>query len=146
MNKPKLSPTQHTLLAKLCALEGVISRWHGGFWVPDGVPPVRQDDQGYSIPAYYVGLGTVRAMEKLGLLEVFHRNNCPVFAQPRRLTEKARIMHCIQEETVARSRQGSASSGMTRAVKSRSQREDANPPGSQIIDLMAALKASLARR
>ena len=63
---PKLSPTQAQAVAVIKARGGKIERWPGGFWTTPGI----EFDQrpGYRVPNWYVGAGTVKALEKLGVL------------------------------------------------------------------------------
>ena len=65
-----LTPTQREVIERLKA-EGATRRvrWSGGFWT---TPGASHEDGKPHVPSWYVDLGTVRALEALGVLRRAH--------------------------------------------------------------------------
>ena len=81
----KLSPTQRETLARMAASTGELFRSRGGFWAPH--EPGRDWRE---TPTWWVGVQTMRSLERLGLVELRPDQHEPEWCATRRLTDAGR--------------------------------------------------------
>lgn len=54
---------------------GSLEYWRGGWWTYPGCPVLRETPDGYRVPAWAVGVGTIHALVGRKLLEVSERSD-----------------------------------------------------------------------
>ena len=92
---PRTSDTQRETITRMAAAGGTIERWDGGFWTTPGMeyemrPGYAAHIEPFRVPKWYVQVGTLRALESYGLLEVAENGSGPTFALDYRLTDMGR--------------------------------------------------------
>lgn len=73
-----LSPTQQDVVAKMRAAGGRIERWPGGFWTTPGTAFTMSHGGGlgsYKVPDWWIGVRTLYALEKAGLITQSKQEN-----------------------------------------------------------------------